>query len=56
MMAALCDIFGCGMEDLVTVTAADERKKRTATSSAPNVAELNKTVRPRRARVIRDDH
>jgi DNA-binding Xre family transcriptional regulator len=56
MMAALCDIFGCGMEDLVTVTAADERKKRTATSSAPNVVELNKTVRPRRARVIRDDH
>ncbi|OZD88707.1 MULTISPECIES: helix-turn-helix domain-containing protein [Nocardiaceae] len=56
MMAALCDIFGCGMQDLVTVTAADERKKRTATSSAPDVVELNKTVRPRRARVIRDDH
>ncbi|OZC87666.1 XRE family transcriptional regulator [Rhodococcus sp. 05-340-1] len=56
MMAALCDIFGCGMQDLVTVTAADERKKRTATSSAPNVVELNKTIRPRRARVIRDDH
>lgn len=56
MMAALCDIFGCGMQDLVTVTAADERKKRTATSSAPNVVALNKTVRPRRARVIRDDH
>ena len=56
MMAALCDIFGCGMQDLVTVTAADERKKRLATSSAPNVVELNKTVRPRRARVIRDDH
>ena len=56
MMAALCDIFGCGMQDLVTVSAADERKKRTATSSAPNVVELNKTVRPRRARVIRDDH
>ncbi|OZF41830.1 Cro/Cl family transcriptional regulator [Rhodococcus sp. 14-2470-1b] len=56
MMAALCDIFGCGMQDLVTVTAADERKKRTATSSAPNVVELNKTVRPRRARVVRDDH
>lgn len=55
MMAALCDIFGCGMQDLVTVTAADERKKRIATSSAPNVVELNKTVRPRRARVIRDD-
>ena len=44
------------MEDLVTVTAADEGKKRTATSLARNVIGLNETVRPRRARVICDDH
>ena len=25
MIAALCDILGCGVEDLVTVTAADVR-------------------------------
>jgi len=56
MMAALCDIFACGIEDLVTVTAADARPKRKVASSSPNVVELNKTVRPRRARVIRDEH
>jgi DNA-binding Xre family transcriptional regulator len=60
LMAALCDIFGCGVEDLVTVTATDVRRKRAISSTAtapssPNVVELNKSVRPRRARVIRDD-
>lgn len=57
MMAALCDIFSCGVEDLVTVTATDARKKKTAsgTTAPPNVVELNKSVRPRRARVITDD-
>ena len=60
LMAALCDIFGCGVEDLVTVTATDARRKKAASSTtpappSPNVVELNKTVRPRRARVIRDD-
>jgi hypothetical protein len=56
MMAALCDIFSSGMRVLVRVTAADERKKRTATSAPPNIVELDKIVRPRRARMIRDDH
>ena len=28
LLAALCDILGCGVEDLVTVTATDARKKR----------------------------
>jgi DNA-binding Xre family transcriptional regulator len=57
LMAALCDILGCGVEDLVTVTATDARRKKTATGTAapPNVVELNKSVRPRRARVITDD-
>lgn len=59
LMAALCDILGCGVEDLVTVTANDVRRRKTAsgtTPPAPNVVELNKSVRPRRARVITDDH
>src|ERR1700730_11110076 len=47
MMAALCDIFGCGVEDLVTVTAADVGRKRAAsaavTTTAPRVVELNKS-------------
>lgn len=56
LLAALCDILGCGVEDLVTVTATDARKKTTASGTAapPNVVELNKSVRPRRARVITD--
>jgi DNA-binding Xre family transcriptional regulator len=58
LMAALCDILGCGVDDLVTVTAADIRRKKTAsgTTPPPNAVELNKSVRPRRARVITDDH
>jgi DNA-binding Xre family transcriptional regulator len=57
LMAALCDILGCGVDDLVTVTATDARRKKTAsgTTPPPNVVELNKSVRPRRARVITDD-
>jgi DNA-binding Xre family transcriptional regulator len=57
LLAALCDIFGCGVEDLLTVTATDIRRKRAASSTTtpPNVVELNKSVRPRRARVIRND-
>ena len=56
LLAALCDILGCGVEDLLTVTATDARKKKTAsgTTAPPNVVELNKSVRPRRARIITD--
>jgi hypothetical protein len=52
MMAPLCDIVSCGVEDLVTVTATDVRRKKAASA---NVVELNKAVRPVRARVMRDD-
>ena len=58
LLAALCDILGCGVEDLLTVTATDVRRKKAATaakSSPPNVVDINKSVRPRRARVLRDD-
>ena len=59
MIAALCDILGCGVEDLVTVTAADVRRRKASASSQttprPSVVELNKAVRPRRAKVISDD-
>jgi DNA-binding Xre family transcriptional regulator len=51
LMAALCDIFSCAVEDLVTVTATDVRRRKAADStaaapSAPNVVDLNKSVRP----------
>ena len=58
LLGALCDIFGCGIEDLITVTATEVRRKKTASAAAdlsPNVVELNKSVRPRRAHVIRSD-
>ncbi|WP_238703532.1 helix-turn-helix domain-containing protein [Arthrobacter sp. TS-15] len=53
MIAALCDIFSCGPEDLVTVTATDAKARKVASDA--NVVDLNKTIRPKRARVIRDD-
>jgi DNA-binding Xre family transcriptional regulator len=55
LVAAICDVFNCGPDDLITVTAADARKKPTAAVGRANVVELNKSARPRRARVISDD-
>ena len=56
-IAALCDILSCGVDDLVTVTATDVRRRTASSQTTPtlNVVELNKAVRPRRARVISDD-
>lgn len=54
LVAALCDIFACGPEDLITITAADARRKRAAAGTT-NVTDLNKSIRPKRARVIADD-
>ncbi|MFK4295421.1 hypothetical protein ABH924_000556 [Arthrobacter sp. GAS37] len=56
VIAAICDIFSCGPEDLITVTAADVRARKTGTANSPKVVDLNRTVRPRRARIIDDDH
>lgn len=56
VIAAICDIFSCGPEDLITVTAADVRARKTGTANSPNVVDLNRTVRPRRARITDDDH
>ncbi len=56
VIAAICDIFSCGPEDLITVTAADVRARKTGTANSPNVVDLNRTIRPRRARIIDDDH
>ncbi|MBO8150753.1 helix-turn-helix transcriptional regulator (plasmid) [Rhodococcus sp. ZPP] len=55
MVSALCDIFACGPELLITTTAADARRKKTATGPT-NVTDLNKSIRPKRARVIADDN
>lgn len=55
LIAAVCDIFDCGPQDLLTVTAADAKTRRTATHTAANVVDLDRTVRPRRAQIIDDD-
>jgi DNA-binding Xre family transcriptional regulator len=51
LIAALCDIFNCGPEDLVTVTAADAKKARKVAS---NVVTMSNAIKPVRARIIRD--
>lgn len=53
LIAALCDIFGCGPEDLVTVTAADAQRPRRAADG--NVVRLTDAIKPVRARIVRDD-
>jgi len=54
VISALCDIFECGPHDLITVTAADVRQRKTATPGPANVVELNRTARPRRATILPD--
>src|ERR1700682_3042736 len=47
LIAALCDILSCGVDDLLTVTATDVRRRKASvgakTTPAPNVVELNKS-------------
>lgn len=52
LIAALCDIFGCGPDALMTVTAVNARERRTAATSGPNVVPLDRTTRPRRANIL----
>jgi hypothetical protein len=54
LMAALADIFNCGLDDLLTFTAADAKKPRKA-ESAGNVVNMTDAIRPVRARIVRDD-
>ena len=48
LIAALCDILSCGIDDLVTVTATDVRRRKASSSPqparTPNVVEFNKAV------------
>ncbi len=54
VLAALCDIFDCELVDLVTVTACDAAPRKRASGQTSNVVDLNQTIRPKRARVVRD--
>lgn len=52
LIAALCDVFDCSPDDLVTVTAADARQRRTVNERPQNVVDLDRTIRPRRANIL----
>jgi DNA-binding Xre family transcriptional regulator len=50
LIAAVCDIFQCGIEDLITVTAADAAKPRKAAGNA-SVKKMSEAIKPVRARL-----
>ncbi|ALE73556.1 Cro/Cl family transcriptional regulator (plasmid) [Pseudonocardia sp. EC080610-09] len=52
LIAAICDIFDCRPDDLLTVTATDARARKTGTTNPANVVDLNRTLRPRRANIL----
>jgi len=52
VLAALCDIFECTPADLLTITAADVRARKTGNAPSPNVVSLDRSVRPRRANIL----
>ncbi|NDK92372.1 helix-turn-helix transcriptional regulator [Gordonia desulfuricans] len=52
LMSALCDIFGCGPDALLTVTAVNAREHHRAANAGPNVVRLDRAVRPRRANIL----
>lgn len=54
VLAALCDIFGCTPADLI-VTDVEVTAARPAINGTPEVLDLARVGRPRRARVRRDD-
>lgn len=42
LISAICDIFGCGPEDLITVTATDAQRRKVASSPT-----LSRSTSPR---------
>lgn len=53
-LAALCDILGVTPADLVEVTVTARRVPKAASGSPPAPAVV-RDLRPRRARIVRDD-
>jgi len=54
LVAALCDIFQCGVEELVTVSAADARRTPRKAAANGNVTAIGAGRKPVRARIVRD--
>jgi len=53
-LAALCDILAVTPADLVEVTVETRRARKAASSAKPAPA-AGRDLRPRRARIVRDD-
>jgi DNA-binding Xre family transcriptional regulator len=54
LVAAVCDIFDCGPEDLLTATTADQKRPRKA-ASGTNVTSITDAIKPVRARLTHGD-
>ena len=54
-LSALCDILAVTPTDLVEVTAEATRRRKAAGSPTPPAAAPGRDLRPRRARIVRDD-
>lgn len=55
-LAALCDILAVTPTDLIEVTVESRRAPKATTASvAPTVPAAVRDLRPRRARIVRDD-
>ena len=53
-LAALCDIFDCTPADLVEPYVEQSRRRKTVTGDLSPVTELQRTLRPARARILDD--
>ncbi|WP_445183490.1 helix-turn-helix domain-containing protein [Pseudonocardia sp. Cha107L01] len=54
-LIALCDIFDCTPNDLITPYAVSGQQPRAAAGGAADVVELNPDLRPERARITDED-
>jgi DNA-binding Xre family transcriptional regulator len=55
LLAAVCDIFDCGPEEFVTVTAADANQQRKAAAAGKSkVTKITDAIKPVRARITDD--
>lgn len=54
-LAALCDILEVTPADLLEVTVETRRARKAGSSAAPAVTAAVRDLRPRRARIVRDN-
>jgi DNA-binding Xre family transcriptional regulator len=55
LLGALCDALECTVENLCQFRVEANKSRKAATAQQATVVDLNATIRPKRARVRRDD-